>query len=272
MADWRSGEISVGGLNLHYSRTGGDKPPLVLAHGFSDDGLRWTPVAEALAPHYDVIMPDARGHGKSDGPEAGYDPLTLAEDLHGVITGLGLHRPALLGHSMGGATALLLAALYPAVPGAILVEDPGGLRFGPPPDSAGDQERAARGRGWVTGLKRRTREELIARQREETPHWSDAEFGPWADAKLRLSFNVLNYRTPVPIDWDALLPRITCPALLITADPARGAIVTPEMARELQQRIPHLRIASIPNAGHSIRRDRFEEYMRAVREFLANPG
>ena len=58
----------VNGLKLHYTRTGGAKPPVVLAHGFSDDGLCWTPVAEALAADYDVVMVDARGHGRSAAP------------------------------------------------------------------------------------------------------------------------------------------------------------------------------------------------------------
>jgi len=50
----------------------------VLAHGFSDDGLCWTPVAEKLAADYDVIMVDARGHRRSDTPEQGYTPIDMA--------------------------------------------------------------------------------------------------------------------------------------------------------------------------------------------------
>src|SRR5919112_4537344 len=125
MNHWQSGDIEANGIRLHYTRTGGAKPPLVLAHGFSDDGLCWTPVAEALASDYDVILVDARGHGRSDAPEQGYGPVEHAADLHGVITGLNLQRPAVLGHSMGGATTLVLAGTYPEVPGAILVEDAG---------------------------------------------------------------------------------------------------------------------------------------------------
>ena len=49
MTHWQSGDIEVNKLKLHYTRTGGDKPPVVLAHGFSDDGLCWTPVAKLLA-------------------------------------------------------------------------------------------------------------------------------------------------------------------------------------------------------------------------------
>ncbi len=45
MSAWQSDFIEANGMRLHYTRTGGDKPPVVLAHGFSDDGLCWTPVS-----------------------------------------------------------------------------------------------------------------------------------------------------------------------------------------------------------------------------------
>ena len=58
--DWQTGYVETNGLRLHYTRTGGNKPPIVLAHGVTDAGPCWTPVAEALAAEYDAIMVDAR--------------------------------------------------------------------------------------------------------------------------------------------------------------------------------------------------------------------
>ena len=269
MPSWQSGDVEANGIRLHYTRTGGAKAPVVLAHGFSDDGLCWTPVAAALAPEFDVIMVDARGHGHSAAPERGYGPAEQADDLAGVIAALGLRRPAVLGHSMGAQTALVLAGSYPDVPGAILLEDPPARWMAPPERSPADEERQARMRERITGLKRKTREELIAEQRAQTPGWSEAELGPWADAKLRLSPNVFNRSDAAPVDWPATLRRITCPALLITGDPERGAIVTEEGAASLQALVPHLRIAHIADAGHNIRRDRLGRYMAVVRAFLA---
>jgi pimeloyl-ACP methyl ester carboxylesterase len=272
MPHWQSEQIAVDGLNLHCTRTGGDGPPVVLAHGFSDDGLCWTPVAEALAPDYDVIMVDARGHGRSDAPERGYGSAEHAGDLAGVIRALGLARPAVLGHSMGAMTTLVLAGTYPDLPGAILLEDP-------PPwwvaartaAAAGDEERWAQMRARTMGLKRKTRAELIAEQHEASPTWSEAELGPWADSKHRMSLNVLNRGASLDMDWSAVLGRISCPALLITADPASGAIVTPEDAQALQQLIPQLRVAHLARAGHNIRREQFARYLELVRGFLAEP-
>src|SRR5689334_7072840 len=102
---WEEGEVDANGIRVHYTRTGGGesgKPALVLAHGFSDDGLCWTAVARVLESDYDVIMVDARGHGRTEAPEGvGYGVVEQAADLLGVIAALGLRRPLILGHSMG---------------------------------------------------------------------------------------------------------------------------------------------------------------------------
>jgi N-formylmaleamate deformylase len=270
MTDWQSAFIAANGIRLHYTRTGGDKPPVVLAHGFSDDGLCWTPVAEVLAAEYDVIMVDARGHGRSDGPASGYTQEDHAADVAGVIEGLGLSRPAVLGHSMGAATALMLAGKYPALPGAILLEDPPAWWMGPPPtDETTDAERRVRMHDRIIGLKRKTGEELIAGQRQESPSWSEAELGPWANAKLRFSLHVLNRSLVISPDWAQTVQRITCPVLLITADPERGAIVTKESAAALQTLAPQTQVVHIPGAGHNIRREQFARYLDAIRPFLA---
>jgi N-formylmaleamate deformylase len=270
MGEWQAGYVEANGLRLHYTRTGGARPAVVLAHGLTDDGLCWTPVAEALAGAYDVVMVDARGHGRSDAPEQGYGPAEQADDLAGAIAGLGLVRPAVLGHSMGAATALVMAGTYPDAVGAILLEDPPAWWVDRPPDGAdADAER----RAWMSGLKRATREELLAQQREETPGWSEAELGPWADSKQRFSCNLIRgFGTPPAggLDWPATLGRIACPAQLITGDPALGAIVTEEDARALTALVSGLRVAHMAGAGHNIRRDRLEPYLGVVRAFLAN--
>jgi len=267
MSAWQSDYIQANGLTLHYTRTGGDKPPLLLAHGFSDNGLCWTPVAEQLAVDYDLIMLDARGHGRSDGPENGYGSLDHAADVAGVIRGLQLHKPLILGHSMGAATALALAGTEPDLPGAILLEDPPAWWMATAADAAPANRRQRFG-SWVVELKRKTMAEMIEAQRAQSS-WSEAELKPWAEAKARLSFNVLTSEPAAPIDWPTLVSKINCPLLLITADPARGAIVTPEAAAALQTLLPQTQLAQIADAGHSIRREQFAAYMEAVQTFLA---
>jgi N-formylmaleamate deformylase len=272
MNTWQAGEVESNRIRLHYVRTGGAKPSIVLAHGVTDDGLCWTPVAEALAPDYDIVMVDARGHGLSDAPEQGYDPATQAVDHRGVIEALELHRPILIGHSMGALTMLVLAAANPDLPGAILLEDPPPVWSRSGPESPGEVERRGAMRAWLTSVRQQSREALIAAQRAAAPAWSEAELEPWAESKLRVSPHVAQVfdsgfsRT---VDWPKRLPHIICPALLITAEPERGAIVTPESAAVLRDRVPQLQVVRIPDAGHNIRRDQFDRFMNVIRSFLA---
>ena len=220
---WRSGFVKANGIRLHYTRTGSDKPPLVLAHGVTADGLGWTPVADLLQEDYDVVMVDARGHGRSAARTHGYDPVILA----GAIAGLGLDRPAILGHLMGAITTLVLAGTDPDLPAAILLEDPPAWWAAPSLSAVAAAERRASRRAGLEAHQRTTPAELVADQRREQPGWSDAELGPGADAKLRVSLNVLDLFVfdPATVDWPKILRRVTCPALLIAADSARGAIV-----------------------------------------------
>ncbi len=268
MSTWESGDVRVNGLRLHYTRTGGAKPPVVLAHGFTDDGLCWTPVAEGLASDYDVIMVDARGHGQSAAPEDGYNMAAMAGDLRGVIAELGLHKPVIMGHSMGGGTTLALAGLYPDVPGAILLEDaaPLGLTAMRMPH---DPNRHARIMEKIQKLQSMPREQLIAEQHAATPAWSEVSLELWADAQLRLSPKVTDFDPTVAVDWPVVLRRITCPALLISADPDRGGMISAESTAVFQSYVPQLRVIKITGAGHCVRYEQFSRYMDIVRGFLA---
>lgn len=273
---WQSGEVVVNnGVRIHFTRTGtGDRPPLVLAHGFSDDGLCWTPVAEALEADYDILMVDARGHGLSEAPSGGYGAAEQAADLAGVIPALGLSRPIVLGHSMGAMTALMLAGTYPDVPGAILLEDPPQVwvQGTKSPEPASPPPAPSPVPSWITALEGKTREELISEQRVKTPHWSEGELGPWADAKLHFIPKAGNRSPGVPVDWPAVVRAITCPVLLITGDPEQGALVKPEGVEALKALLPTAQSVFIAGAGHSIRRDQFDSYLSAIRAFLANLG
>ncbi|MCB9147959.1 MAG: alpha/beta hydrolase [Caldilineaceae bacterium] len=267
MPNWHSDHIQSNGLRMHYTRTGGDKRPVVLAHGFSDNGLCWTPVAQILAADYDVIMVDARGHGLSDAPATGYALTDMAADLGGVIRGLGLHKPAVLGHSMGGATTYVLAGTQPDLPGAILIEDAGGINLASAsrPDSA---ERMKQAGERMTNLQRMTRAEVLAQGRQTNPHWSEAELEPWADAKQQFNLHALNRMGTSVDNWPEIVAHITCPALLLTADVAKGAIVNADGVVALQQAIPQLEVVNIAGAGHNIRREQFARYMEVVQNFL----
>lgn len=266
MSPWTSGEVVANGINLHYHRTGGASPPIVLLHGITDNGLCWTRLVRALAPEYDLIMLDARGHGFSSAPDAGYTPHDHAGDVAGLIEALDLGRPFLIGHSMGAATAAVTAATYPERVGGVVLEDPpwwGEMPIPPDPQAALEEWRAG-----IVANKSKTVEELMALCREQSPAWAEVEWLPWAESKRQVSPKVVGFMGGRIARWQEVAGRIACPALLVTADAALGAIVTLEVAQEAVALLPQGRLAHIAGAGHNIRRERFEAYVEAVRGFL----
>lgn len=264
MAEWQSGKITANGIRIHYLRTGGAKPPLVLSHGITDNGRCWTRVAEVLETTYDVIMPDARGHGLSDAPLGGYSADVMAADLASLMVELGLEPAVLMGHSMGARTSAVVAADYPHLVRAAILEDP---PWWDKP-STGDMTSES------TVSKARARmamtfDELLVDQRKRHPTWVDAELLPWAEAKAQLSPNMLHDSTRHNRDWRQDVSRFSNPVLLLLGDPHLEAIVTVGVAEEAMKLNAHLMVARIQGAGHSIHRDQFEASMSAVNDFLA---
>jgi N-formylmaleamate deformylase len=272
MINYMSNFINANGINLHYYRTGGNKPPLVLVHGLTDDGLCWTPIAERYAGDYDVIMVDMRGHGKSDAPVDGYNMTNLAEDLARFIQALGLSKPLVLGHSMGAITALTMAGLFPDLPRAILLEDPPAfwmVKTTDPNPFAGHNPMLE----WLVSNKRKTHDDLLAEVRTNNPGWAEAELEPWINSKHRYSPNInamTRLSDVISLDYSNLLKKVACPALLICADPERGAILTEKDVAALKVLIPQVKSVRITGAGHNIRRDQFKPYLSTVDQFIAD--
>ncbi len=273
MSTWQSDTLQVNGARLHYTRTGGDKPPLLMAHGFSDDGPCWTLVAKALESDYDIIMPDARGHGLSEVTEASITPMHMVNDLKAIIDAFGLHKPIMLAHSMGALMTLAFAGTYPDIPKAILLEDPPAWWYEGGFPLAKSPEDYAQAHAGLLSLKNQSKEALIAQRRQGSPTWSDAELGYWADSKLRLSPQALQMFQPsiqTSLDWKTLSQQVTCPALVLTADVSLGGLISDEGAAALKKLIPQLEVAHIGGAGHSIHREQMQKYMTAVKAFLAS--
>jgi 3-oxoadipate enol-lactonase len=101
-------------------------PPLVLLHGLGAGAADWDEVAPAFAPHWRVYAPDLRGHGRSDWP-GDYSVELMSKDVLGFLDALTLGRVDLIGHSMGGLAAYLLAGDHPERVGRLILEDVGAL-------------------------------------------------------------------------------------------------------------------------------------------------
>ena len=267
---WQSDFVQVNGIRIHYTRTGGDKPALVLLHGITDNGLCWSRVAHALQNQYDIVMVDARGHGLSDKPENGYTSDHYAADFAGLIESLGLGQALLIGHSLGAISAATLTTNYPHLVRGTVLEDPPWRDQSEAQAQMSPEQAVAWMANWRANLvteQKLSAEEIIAAERKRSPAWHADEFPDWAQAKLQVNPDVLGPNRLRA--WDDLTPKLVCPALLVTGDPTLGAIVTPGLASKICTANPKVVHTHIPNTGHSIRRENFDAFLAAVRPFLA---
>ena len=247
---------------------GGAKPPVVMLHGITDSGRTWSRVAEALAADYDLIMLDARGHGLSEATEAGYTAEDLAPDVAAVIHALGLERVVLMGHSMGGATAVATAAHFPALVRALILEDP---PWGGAPDKSTPAERAARSAEWQRSILKRKAQplaEIVTFGRRRLPNWDERDVEVWAEAKQQTSPNIANGINGRGIRWQDVLRLVRCPLWVIYGDRAAGAILTAATVQEAQALAPQLKAIHVPGAGHEIRRGHYAQFMDALKTCL----
>lgn len=277
---WSEGFLLANGLRHHYYRTGGEKPQLVLLHGFQESALCWLRVAKALEENYDLLLLDARGHGLSQRAGASLTPEALTEDAASVIEALNLDRPHLLGFSMGSDTAIRLAAIHPSLARTVIV--------------AGASDQAPRPqqfvhtpgyRAWyqsfVASLKelqtQTHRERMVSALRmlpPGAPLLPEEEYVPMVEASAHVDLDLVllgdelwSQATQRYEEARQLQTRVTCPVLLMYSGhfPTPGVPVT---LREEPGERPNERVVRFEHAGHLIYREHFELFIRVVTTFL----
>jgi pimeloyl-ACP methyl ester carboxylesterase len=268
---WISQDILINGMRLHYVRTGAGsgKPQLVLAHGFSDNGLCWEQTASELDTEYDVILPDARGHGLSARVQPG-EKVDMASDLAGLIQTLELDHPVVGGHSMGAAVSAQMAARFPDLLSALLLEDPPWFPIRAPEARSAESRPAGPHpmSAFVKSLEGKTAEQLMAECRAEHPTWAVGTVRRWCEGKKQLDANILAIDGELWLPWPGVVRAIACPTLLITATPELGGIIGSEVERQVTEMNPNIRMANVPGVGHHIRFGDHANYMKSVWAFL----
>jgi len=277
MNTWSDGYVNANGIRIHYYRSGGAKPGVVLNHGALDDGLCWTRVAKALEADYDVVMLDGRGHGLSDSGAGDYRPETRAKDIAEAIQALGLDRPVVGGQSMGAEASLHLAAGYQDLAGAIFMEDPPIVMPGQPVFGGMDATQGDRVYRLLAVILKviKILPMFIGKTlaRKMMPNSPDEEIIPWLLSKKRIVKDLFkNLKASgvndISVQLEALR-KVKVPTLLIMGDRELGSIVSSEVAQEMATVLPSLQVAHLAGANHDIRRAKFEEYIVVLREFLA---
>jgi N-formylmaleamate deformylase len=274
MSQWTDGYVAANGIKLHYYRTGGDKPKVVFNHGAGDDGLCWTHVVRELEKDYEVIMTDARGHGKSGSGKGDYSTHARVADLAGLIEALKLDRPVVGGHSMGADASLNLAAEYPQSTRAIFLEDPPIFLPGEPlfgGEQANEQDISKMMKRFMTMFKLMPKFIGVRMARKANPSYPDDEILPWVDSKRRQSFDFLNslnvdlFKSADPF---APFRKVQVPILLFIGDREKMSIVSQASAVKAVEANNKVQVIHLEGASHDIRRTRFDGYMPALTNFL----
>jgi N-formylmaleamate deformylase len=271
MAEFSEGIVSANGIRQHtYRAENPGRPSIVMLHGMTESGRCWLAVARALRAQYDLIMVDARSHGKSEVTQGGYSAVERGADLTALVQELALDRPILFGHSMGADAAMAAAGANPDQFRAIILEDPPWRDQNQP--QLPPEEINRRAQAFREEMERwqatQTVEARIALARLENPLWAEVELEPFAEAQLTASPIISEIFTAPRHNWRQSLAAANLPVLLITGDPQRGSIVTHETAEEARRIGQNVRVAHIPGTGHCIHRDNFEPVMSAVQQFL----
>ncbi len=277
---WSESFVKANGLRHHYYRTGGEKPQLVLLHGFEESAVCWLRVAKALEPDYDIMLIDARGHGLSDRATTGFTPQLLTEDVANVIQALELDRPHILGFSMGSDTAIRLAAIYPNLVRTIVVSGASGQAPQPQNfvNSPGYQAWYQSFVDYLKALKTQTHEERMVSSLRMLPPFApllpEDEYVPMVEAYTHVDMDLILQGNEL---WSRagqqyeearqLQAHITCPVLLMYS--GHGATSgAPVMSREEPGERLNETIVRFENAGHLIYREHFEQFIEVVAKFL----
>ena len=267
--------VKVNGLTLHYLDWGPtDAAPVVLLHGITGHARVWDHLAERLLPGRRVLALDQRGHGDSDpAPDDDYRVATMADDVAAFAGSLRLDRFALVGHSMGGRIAIKYAADHTARLERLAIID-----IGPDIALAGLQRVRAmmaqsperiESEEWAVEYIRRANplqdlDLLRARVRHGLKRLPDGGL-TWKYAKGLRDMMREGRRDVVDL-WEPL-GRIPCPTLIVRG--AESDILAPDVAKKMAERLPDGRVVEIAGAGHTVPADRPEEFVAALRAFLA---
>lgn len=239
-------------------------PPLLIAHGLYGSARNWGVIARRLADSRDVIAVDMRNHGQS--PHlASHSYPDLAADLAEVIAAHG-GVADVLGHSMGGKAAMVLALGHPGRVRRLVVADIAPVAY------AHDQTRhihAMRALD-LTGLE--SRGEADARLAPLVPEAGLRAFLlqsldlKAAPARWRLNLDVLEAEMPRIVGWPEVEGQFTGPALFLHG--AESSYVAPEHRAGIAAHFPKARFARLAGAGHWLHADKPRAFEETVRLFL----
>jgi pimeloyl-ACP methyl ester carboxylesterase len=253
---------------------GTDDPEVVLLHGGAQNAHTWDTVALAL--DRPVVAIDLPGHGRSDWREDHhYSPASMADDVAVAMRAVAPRAGAVVGMSLGGLTAISLAARYPElVPRLGVVDVTPGV----------DRAKAEPIIAFVSGPERfASFDEILDRTVQHNPTRTVSSLrrgilhnarelpdGSWEWRYDRVRGSLSDGELPgVANLWDEL-ESVAAPLLLVRG--GSSGVVGDEDVAELRRRQPAVEVVVVDGAGHSIQGDRPVELAGIIAGFLARPG
>ncbi len=269
-----SRDVTVRGVRLRVVEAGASSSPaLVLVHGFLTSHAAFDDVIDELATRFHVISPDLIGFGESEKPSAArwaYGIDAFAESMADVVAAFDVGRAAVLGHGMGGAVALTLAARHAEIVSRLVLVDP--LVYAAP------RTRRTRPPLWpVVGpfvfkqlwgrgsFRAYFRDDVFSADfplpAERIDRWYDTFNAPSARESAHAVMRAVLDVSPVV----ARLGRVVCPTLVVWGRFDRLFPVThaARLAREIRDARLH-----VLETGHAPHEEQPEELVRVVTEFL----
>ncbi|EST39437.1 hydrolase [Streptomycetaceae bacterium MP113-05] len=260
-------------------RSGGEgeagPPPygVLLLHGLMGRAAHWADTARWLSARYRAVGLDQRGHGRSDGPDAGaFDRDAFVADAEAAIEQLGLAPVALVGHAMGALTAWQLAARRPDVVRALVICDMRASALGERSQREWEEWYASWPVPFATlaDVRKWFGEDDPALER---PRASRGDFfaevmaeGPdgWRPVFSREQMLRVRESWVYDAHWEELA-QVQCPTLVVRGlDGELGRAEAQEMVRVLPRGI----YAEVPDAGHLVHYDQPAGWRRVVEPFL----
>ena len=270
--------VEVDGLQLHYVEWGQpDSPTILLLHGFQSNAHTWDTFSSSMADRYHVVALDQRGHGDSAwAPLGDYTTDAFIRDIVGFIEALKLVPVSVVGHSMGGRHATMLAADYPdLVRKLVIVDTPAEL----PPERVALRKQQLASDDLPLPEIFATFEAVIMNGMAQYPLTPEAELrhanyhnlirgddGQWGwrwDPELLLRRRHNRAQQP---DLYLYLRRVRCPALLIRGQ--HSPLLTADIAAKMVAALPKARMVAIADAAHTVNADNAAAFNEATRAFI----
>jgi esterase len=272
---YRSCNIVLRQMRFHFLEWGrADAPPIVLLHGGHQSAHSWDLVSLHLAQRYRVLALDQRGHGDSEwARDISYSNHEMSLDAEAFIGTMGLERPVLIGHSMGGRNAMLLTRRNQALLRAVVIVDVG-------------PELSEKGRAAIGGFLQANQEfddldHFVRNVRQYDPYRSREHI------ERTVKYNMLeradgkyvskcdsNPRRLGIVRGSGPLENITLedaagfdlPLLLVRG--ANSNILAPDAAERFAAALPVGTLVTVPDCGHNVHGQNTKGFIAAVDKFL----